>query len=219
MPTRSELGTYTNFVNLLDLCALAVPGRFRIDGFPAGVTLIAPAGRDAFLASLGVALHARAETPLGATGASQPSPPARPSRAFEGEIELAVVGAHLSGMALNGELTSRGARFLRAVATTPDYRLFALAGGPPRRPGLMRVADGEGVSIEAEVWALSPEAFGAFVAAIPSPLGIGTTRLSDGTRPKGFIVEAKGIVGAEDISRFGGWRAYLTSTRLAAPTG
>ena len=120
---NSELGTYTNFVNLLDLCALAAPGRFRADGFPAGVTLIAPAGRDAFLASLGAELHARAGTPLGATKAPQPSPPARPSRALDGEIELAVVGAHLSGMPLNPELTGRGARFLRAVPTTPDYRL------------------------------------------------------------------------------------------------
>src|SRR4051794_12046724 len=133
-----------------------------------------------------------------------------------GEIELAVVGAHLSGMPLNHELTSRGARFLRAAPTTPDYCFFALAGGPPRRPGLMRVADGNGMPIEAEVWALSPEAFGTFVALVPAPLGIGTTRLADGTRPKGFIVEAEGIIGAEDISRFGGWRAYLTSATPAA---
>lgn len=127
------------------------------------------------------------------------------------EIELAVVGAHLSGMALNHELTGRGARLVRSVTTLPEYRLFALAGGPPKRPGLLRVACGEGFEIAAEVWTLSPEAFGTFVAGVPSPLGIGTARLADGTMPKGFIVESEGIKGAEDISRFGGWRAYISS--------
>ena len=208
---NSELGTYTNFVNLLDLCALAVPGRFREDGFPSGLTLVAPAGRDAFLASLGAELHAKAEEPLGATGVPLPPMPARTARARDGEIELAVVGAHLSGMPLNGELTRRGARFLRAVATTPDYRLFALAGGPPRRPGLMRVRDGAGHAIETEVWAVPIETFGSFVAGVPAPLGIGTARLADGTAPKGFIVEAEAVNGAEDVSMFRSWRAYLGS--------
>jgi allophanate hydrolase len=114
-------------------------------------------------------------------------------------------------MPLNHELTGRGARFLRAVPTAPDYRLYALPGGPPYRPGLMRVAPGEGAQIATEVWALSAEGFGTFVAGIPAPLGIGTTRLSDGTGPKGFIVEAEGIKGAKDVSSFGGWRAYMAS--------
>ncbi len=131
------------------------------------------------------------------------------------EIELAVVGAHLSGMPLNVELTSRGARLLRAVETLPEYRLFALAGGPPRRPGLLRVSAGQGHAIATEVWALKTEAFGSFVAGVPAPLGIGTTRLADGTTPKGFIVEPEGIKGAEDISRFGGWRAYIKSLEEA----
>lgn len=131
------------------------------------------------------------------------------------EIELAVVGAHLSGMPLNRELTSRGARLLRAVATLPEYKLYALAGGPPRRPGLLRVGAGQGFAIATEVWGLSAEAFGSFVAGVPSPLGIGTTRLADGTTPKGFIVEAEGIRDAEDISRFGGWRAYIKSLEEA----
>jgi allophanate hydrolase len=209
---NSELGTYTNFVNLLDLCALAVPGRFRSDGFPSGVTLIAPAGRDAFIASVGAALHAQAAVPLGATGEPLPVPVARPETALEGEIELAVVGAHLSGMPLNAELTSRGARFLRAISTAPDYRLFALAGGPPRRPGLMRLEPGTGYAIDTEVWAVPLATFGSFVAGVPAPLGIGTTRLADGTTPKGFIVEAEGIRGAEDVSHHGGWRAYLAGS-------
>ncbi|HYF54271.1 MAG TPA: allophanate hydrolase, partial [Salinarimonas sp.] len=212
---NAELGTYTNFVNLLDLCALAVPGRFRADGFPSGVTLIAPAGRDAFLGALGSDLHARAGVPLGATGAPHPGPVARPTRAGPGEIEIAVVGAHLSGMPLNHELTSRGGRHLRSVGTTADYRLFALPGGPPRRPGLLRVADGAGRGIATEVWALSPAAFGAFVAGIPGPLGIGTLRLADGTAPKGFLVESVAVEGAEDVTAFGGWRAYVTSAAAA----
>ena len=208
---NSELGVYTNFVNLLDLCALAAPTRFRADGFPHGVTLIAPAGCDSRLASIGAPLQALCATPLGATGHPQPAMSERITRAGPYEIELAVVGAHLSGMALNEELTSRGARFLRAGKTTPDYRLFALPGGPPRRPGLLRVADGQGHAIDTEVWALSLEAFGGFVANVPAPLGIGVSRLADGTQPKGFIVESEAALGAEDISKWGGWRAYIKS--------
>jgi allophanate hydrolase len=114
-------------------------------------------------------------------------------------------------MALNHELTSRDARFLRTATTTPDYKLYALAGGPPQRPGLLRVAAGAGVAIATEVWALSPEGLGSFLAGVPAPLGIGTTRLADGTSPKGFIVEAEGCVGARDISEFGGWRKFIAS--------
>lgn len=127
------------------------------------------------------------------------------------EIEIAVVGAHLSGMPLNRELTERGARFLRAVRTRPDYKLFALSGSPPKRPGLFRVEEGKGYRIETEIWALAPENFGLFVAAIPAPLGLGTLLMSDASSPKGFIVEAEGIKDAEDISHFGGWRAYTKS--------
>jgi allophanate hydrolase len=211
---NAELGTYTNFVNLLDLCALAVPSHPRADGAPAGVTLIAPAGRDATLVPLGDGLHRAGGTPMGATGAPLPqAPEAGPPRATGDEIELAVVGAHLSGLPLNGELTSLGARHLRAVTTTPDYRLFALPGAGPRRPGLVRVAAGTGTSITTEVWALTPDAFGRFVAAIPAPLGIGTLRLADGTSPKGFLCEPEGVREAEDVSAHGGWRAYLAAGR------
>ncbi len=204
---NSELGTYTNFVNLMDLCALAIPTRFRADGFPNSVTLIAPAGRDGQIAAFGAALHARAGLTLGATGCTAPTQSALASSAQPGEIEVAVVGAHLSGMALNGELTSRGAHFLRACETEPRYKLFALPGGPPRRPGLLRVASG-GAAIATEVWAVPEATFGSFVAGVPAPLGIGTTFLADGTRPKGFIVESIATTDAEDISDWGGWRAY-----------
>ncbi len=126
-------------------------------------------------------------------------------------IELAVVGAHLSGMPLNGELTSRGGVFARAASTTTSYRLFALAGGPPFRPGLLRVAAGTGAAIIVEVWTLSPASFGSFVAAIPSPLCVGTLHLGDGTKPKGFLVEPEGLGAAIDITSFGGWRAYMAA--------
>ncbi|SDF01799.1 allophanate hydrolase [Rhodospira trueperi] len=215
---NSELGTYTNFVNLLDLCAIAVPSRFRGDGFPAGITLIAPRERDGLLSDLAAHLHAAAGIPIGRSETPVPAPVAPPGQAAADEIELVVVGAHLSGMALNHELTGHGARFLRAGPTKPDYRLFALAGGPPERPGLLRVAEGEGVAIETEVWAIPAEPFAAFVAGIPAPLGIGTCFLADGTTPRGFIVEAEGLKGAVDISRFGGWRAYQASLNRSSPS-
>ena len=127
------------------------------------------------------------------------------------EVEIAVVGAHLSGLPLNHELRERGGVLRRVAQTEPCYRLYALAGGPPRRPGLLRVAAGTGHVIAAEVWALPAEGFATFVAAIPAPLCIGTLRLADGTAPKGFLVEPEGLAGAEEISRFGGWRAFLQS--------
>lgn len=207
---NAELGTYTNFVNLLDLCALAVPGRFRADAFPAGVTFIAPSGKDHALAGLGAAFHAQAQVPLGATGVGLPRAHFATSSVVE-EIELVVVGAHMSGLALNHELTELGGRFSRAVETKPDYRFFALPDGPPFRPGLLRVEAGSGVAIATEVWTLSPQAFGSFVSRIPSPLGIGTLSLADGTSPKGFLVEAEAIRAAEDISAYGGWRAFIAA--------
>jgi allophanate hydrolase len=105
---------------------------------------------------------------------------------------------------------------MRRTTTTRDYRFFALAGGPPRRPGLLRVADGEGAMIEVEVWSLDAASFGRFVADIPPPLGIGTLRLADGSTPKGFLVEPQGIIGAEDITSFGGWRRYTASLAAVA---
>jgi hypothetical protein len=131
-------------------------------------------------------------------------------------IEIVVVGAHLSGMVLNSELTSRGGVFVRTAETTRDYRFFALAGGPPKRPGLLRIEDGAGAAIACEVWALPAQGFGTFVNGIPSPLGIGTVRLADGATPKGFLVEPAGLAGAQDISALGGWRAYIAS--IAKPS-
>jgi allophanate hydrolase len=206
---NSRLGTYTNFVNLLDLAGLAVPASMRPEGTPFGVTLLAPGGQDALLASLGRVFHADTQLPMGATGAAPPALPSLSPAAQAGEIALAVVGAHLSGMPLNAELKSFGARFLEATMTAPDYRLFALDTAPPPRPGLLRVAAGQGASIAVEVWALPAEGFGRFVAAIAAPLAIGTLRLADGRGVKGFLAESEAVANARDISSFGGWRAYM----------
>jgi allophanate hydrolase len=183
----------------------------RPDGIPFGVTILAPGGQDALLASLGRVFHADTGLPMGATGQPQPGLVPLPVTPRAGEIAIAVVGAHMSGMLLNGELKSFGARFLEAVNTAPDYKLFALNGKPPARPGLLRVAQG-GTSVALEIWALPAEGFGRFVAAIPSPLSIGTLVLSDGRTVKGFLAESEGIKGARDISEFGGWRAYIAQT-------
>jgi allophanate hydrolase len=205
---NSRLGTYTNFVNLLDLCGLALPSAIRPDEIPFGITLLAPAGQDALLASIGRVFQAHTKLTLGAKGVMMP-PLADLNLALTGdEIPIAVVGAHLSGMALNSELKTYGGRLLEATATAPDYRLYALPTTPPK-PGMLRVEAGAGTSIELEIWALQAAAFAKFVDAIPPPLSIGTVRLKDGRGVKGFIVEAADIGSAKDISAFGGWRSFV----------
>jgi allophanate hydrolase len=213
---NSRLGTYTNFVNLLDLCGLAVPAAMRPDGAPSGITLLAQAGQDALLASIGRVFHADTGLPPGALKRPQPALPAIAPAPATDEIAIAVVGAHLSGMPLNGELKDLGARLLEAISTAPDYRLYALAGSNPPKPGLLRVAAGKGAAIAVEVWALRTENFGRFVAAIPPPLSIGTVRLGDGRSVKGFLVEPEAVAGARDISGFGGWRAYVAQAKAPA---
>jgi allophanate hydrolase len=198
---NSRLGTYTNFVNLLDLCAIAVPPGVRGDGLPSSVTLIALAGADGLIAGVAAALQGRSASPSIQVSARVPSD----------RIEIAVVGAHLTGLPLNRELVELGASFSREVETTADYRLFTLPGTSPPKPGLLRIGDGAGAAIKAEVWTLDPAGFGAFVAKIPAPLGVGTIRFKDGGLVKGFLVEAEAVKTAEDISNFGGWRAYLKS--------
>ncbi|HUI98241.1 MAG TPA: allophanate hydrolase, partial [Xanthobacteraceae bacterium] len=206
---NSRLGTYTNFVNLLDLCGLALPA--ALDGArPFGLTLLAPGGADALLASIGRVFHADTALPLGALGVPQP-PLAPVVASADAEIALAVVGAHLSGMPLNGELTRHGARLVAAAETAADYRLYALADAETRRPGLLRVAAGRGAAIAVEIWAVPLEGFGRFVAAVPPPLSIGSVRLADGRCVKGFLVEAAAVDGARDISAFGGWRAFMAA--------
>jgi len=212
---NSRLGTYTNFVNLLDMCGLAVPASMRPDGVPFGVTLLAPAGEDAALAAIGREFHTATGLALGALGYKQPPLAQRPLKAAEGEVALAVVGAHLSGMPLNGELRSAGARLIERTATAPHYRLYALAGTRPPKPGLLRVKNGAGTAIEIEVWAMTESAFGRFVAAVPPPLSIGTLDIGDGRAVKGFLVEAEAVAAARDISSFGGWRAFTAQEKAA----
>src|SRR3984957_16673174 len=210
---NSRLGTYTNFVNLLDLCGLALPASIRSDDIPFGITLLAPAGQDAQLASIGRGFHADTKLTLGSRCGAQPPLAALPASANDDEIAIAVVGAHLSGMVLNSELKALGGRLLEATTTAPDYRLYALDTSPPK-PGMLRVEAGTGAAIALEIWALSAASFGRFIAAIPPPLSIGTVRLNDGRGVKGFIVEAADIDGAREISAFGGWRAFVAGRGL-----
>lgn len=207
---NSRLGTYTNFVNLLDMCGIAVPGPFRSDGRAAGITFLGARGRDAAIASLARGFHRSASVRLGATGRTLPQEAPLPVSAPPGYETVIVVGAHMSGMPLNGELKSLGGLFLRAVQTAPSYRLYALPGGPPHRPGLVRIA-AKGHAIAAEAWALPIAGFGRFVASIPRPLGIGTVQLSDGSSAKGFLCETVGLDGARDVSSYGGWRAFVAA--------
>jgi allophanate hydrolase len=213
---NSRLGTYTNFVNLLDLCGLAVPAALHADGTPFGITLLGPAGHDAMLASIGRVFHADTGLALGALGRPQPPLVAISALPAAGEIAIAVVGAHLGGMPLNGELKSLGARLLEATLTAADYRLYALAQTQPAKPGLLRVQKGAGTAIEIEIWALPAEHYGRFVTAVPAPMSIGTIRLADGRTVQGFLVESEALAGARDISSFGGWRAFLAAQKIPA---
>jgi allophanate hydrolase len=213
---NSRLGTYTNFVNLLDLCGLALPASITEAGVPFGITLLAPGGADARLAEIGRVFHADTGLPLGALKATQPPLMPMPKWPADGEVAVAVVGAHLSGLPLNGELRALGGRLLATAATAPDYRLYALSDTTPPKPGLLRVERSKGAGIEVEIWGLPVGAFGCFADAVPPPLSIGTVVLADGRAVKGFLVEAAATASARDISSFGGWRVYLAREKLPA---
>jgi allophanate hydrolase len=207
---NTSLGTYTNFVNLMDLAALSVPAGFRSDGIPFGVTLIGPALSDGMLASAGDALHRSLDrAQLGATliPLSSTPPVTVPTKSAK-SVKVAVVGVHLSGQPLNGELVERNAQLIETARTGPGYRLYALAGTSPAKPGLVFDGSGPG-GIEVEIWEMDEEAFGSFVARIPAPLSIGTVTLADSRTVKGFLCEGHATRGAEDLTTFGGWRAWL----------
>jgi allophanate hydrolase len=216
---NSELGVYTNFVNLLGLAAIAVPFGFTDDGPPFGVTFIGPGGTDWALLELAARWQQSRALPLGVrlralkpadTDIATASPPQ--------STPLAVVGAHLRGMPLHHQLTERGARLRTTTRTAPRYRLYALAGTQPRKPGLVRTTDG-GAAIALEVYDMPMETIGSLLADIPSPLGLGTIELEDGTWVKGFICEPQALRSAEDITAFGGWRMYIASLAQTAKTG
>ncbi|WP_343078147.1 allophanate hydrolase [Pseudomonas sp.] len=199
---NSQLGYYTNFVNLMNMSAIAIPAHRRADGLPAGITLVGPAGADQRLAEIAAGWQSH----FGATDqrdivAMAPLPFNSPT------LQVAVVGAHLQGQPLNWQLLENGARLNSLTTTSVDYRLYSLADTAPAKPGLVRVRE-QGAAIEVEVWEMPLSQFGAFVAAIPAPLGIGSLQLADGQWVKGFICEPAGLEGALDITEFKGWRAY-----------
>lgn len=212
---NSQLGTYTNFVNLADCAALALPTAMRSDGLPFGITLIAPAWQDDALVAFGKRWLAPLNLPLGATGRTAPTiseetTPAEKTTPPQGYVRLAVVGAHLTGMPLNVQLQERHALFVESTFTAADYRLYALPNTTPPKPGLIRTP-GNGAEIIVELWDVPLQHFGSFVALIPAPLGIGTLSLQDGREVKGFICEGAAIQGARDITELGGWRTYIKS--------
>jgi len=211
-----NLGAYTNFVNLLDYAALSVPSSIRPDGLPFGITLIGACGSDWQLAELGQRYHHATGLTQGATGEALPAPQPIPGLANAATVKVAVVGAHLSGMPLNGQLTERGATLVGSAETAPDYRFFALPGTTPPKPGLLRVAPGSGSRIALEIWDMPLAHYGSFVSLVPGPLGIGTLKLADGNSVQGFLCEAEATAGAQDISQFGGWRAYMASLATAS---
>lgn len=210
---NSNLGKYTNFVNLLDWSAIAVPASLREDGLPFGITLIGNAWQERGLAVFAQQWHQATGLTRGATGLPLTPPTASLAASAASAVKLgltiriAAVGAHLRGMPLNNELTNRGARFVESTTTAGTYRLFALANTTPPKPGL--VHSEIGASIQVELWDIPSEAFGSFVAGIPAPLGIGTVTLADGRDVKGFICEPRALEGALDITEFGGWASYL----------
>ena len=203
---NTRLGTYTNFVNLLGWCALALPAGSTPAGLPFGITLIGPGRADAALAELG-ARWERVSSPAVPSAARLRKPAAEPT------LPIAVVGAHLSGLPLNGQLTERGARLMRRTRTRATYRLYALPGTTPPKPGMRRADEGEGgAAIEVEVWEMPQAQVGSFLALVPAPLGLGTVELEDGTPVHGFLCEAHALAGATDITALGGWRAYLAAS-------
>jgi allophanate hydrolase len=209
---NAHLGAYTNFVNLLDLAAVAAPAGMRPDGLPFGVSLIGPAWSEDALLPLADKLHRALSTTLGGSarllaGTTPLGAPATPP----GCLLMVVVGAHLTGQPLNWQLTQRGGRLLRSSRTAADYRLYALSNTTPAKPGLVRSPGFAGPGIEVEVWALPEDTVGSFVDGVPQPLSIGKLRLQDGSLVMGFLVEPAAVEDAVEITQFGGWRAYLAS--------
>lgn len=199
---NSNLGFYTNFVNLLDMAAIAIPAGFRENGTGFGVTLVGPAWADEYLLSL-------AEKYMAAGAAFETPALALEPRAAK--IKLAVVGAHLNGMPLHWQLTSRNARLVKACKTAPSYKLYAIANSTPPKPAL--VHDASGAAIAVEVYELDEAAFGSFTVEVPPPLAIGNVTLDDGETVKGFVSEPRALIGAEDITHLGGWRAFIASKK------
>jgi allophanate hydrolase len=207
---NSRMGVYTNFVNLLDWSAIAVPAGVRADGLPAGITLIAPGWHEARLLEFGRRWQAAAPWTRGVSNEELPPPNATTPVGDRG-VTIAVVGAHLSGMPLNHQLTELGAVLRETTRTAAAYRLYALRDTTPPKPGLLRAANG--ASIAVELWSMPVECLGSFVALIPPPLCLGSVELIDGRIVRGFVCESWATGSAEDITALGGWRAYIDRGR------
>jgi allophanate hydrolase len=205
---NANLGLYTNFMNLFDLSGAAVPAGFRADGMPFGVTLVGPRGADRALLEVAGRLHRSSVATLGALEARVPEQAAPPILLRDGYVPMAVCGAHMQGLPLNHQLRDRGGYLVKVGLTAPRYRLFALPGGPPRRPGMIRVNE-DGAAIELEIWALPTAQLGSFVTGIPAPLGVGKIELDSGAWVTGFVCEGYAADGAADITSYGGWREYV----------
>ena len=208
---NSNLGYYTNFVNLLDLCAVALPAGFSDDNIPFGITLTSPAYSELRLLSLGSRFHSQIGIPPGTKEESPPSRVPLHLEVLDDFVNIAVCGAHMRGLPLNFQLTEVGGRYLDTRKTSDNYRLFALSGGPPYRPGLVKTKPG--AEIELEIWRLSKAGFGHFVSQIPSPLGIGQVELENGDQVCGFLCEAHALANARDITEFTSWRKFLADTK------
>ena len=219
-----NLGYYTNFVNLLDYAALSIPSCIRSDGLPFGITLIGPCASDFQLAELGARYQDHSNLCLGATSERLGTTSQTIARATwyakDDEaacVRVAVVGAHLSGMPLNGQLVERYARYVCTTRTANNYKLYALSNSTPPKPGLLRISPGSGHSIEVEIWDMPMREYGSFVSLIPAPLGIGTLELIDGSTVQGFVCEPEALKDAVEISHLGGWRPYIQSLKRSYP--
>jgi allophanate hydrolase len=207
---NSNLGTYTNFMNLLDLCGVSVPAGFGSDGMPFGVTLFGPALHDRSLLPLADKIHYYSKAGMGMTRTKLPKRKFITEHVSDDRILIAVCGAHMSGLPLNSELTDRGAEFVRKCRSARQYRFYALENFAPPRPGMVRSVDKHVNNIELEIWALPKTNFGDFISKIPEPLSIGTSELEDGTSVKGFLCESYVTERAKDITELGDWRIYLS---------
>ncbi|HEY1950705.1 MAG TPA: allophanate hydrolase [Bryobacteraceae bacterium] len=209
---NSNLGYYTNFVNLLDLCGVAIPAGFTSAGLPFGVTAIGPAFAESALLGFGHSIQS-SRAPVAGKGLSKIADSPLLASAPRGWIALGVVGAHLSGQPLNYQLVERGAKLLRTTKTAVDYKFYALTNTKPAKPGLIRVPGFEGPGIEIEVWTIHESQFGSFVAAVPPPLAIGTCALANGDSIKGFLCEPYAVGSMPEITHLGSWRSYLKTLK------
>ena len=205
---NDKLGIYTRFVNFIGCPVLSIPQAFRADGLPSGISLVGLPERDTSLDAIAAALHERSGAGMGRLRHEVVRVEPVQSHGTPREARLAVVGAHMRGLALNAQLSEVGARYVRTARTAESYRLFALPNSEPERPGMLQVAV-HGAAIEVELWDLSWHALGELMARVPPPLAIGSVRIDSGELVKGFLCEACATEGARDITEFGGYRAYL----------